>query len=439
LIISKISILKFGYNPENQYLERLFLNITRMISKVSNNIKMLIYSILGGDSSSGLNKPRKDFIVCVLWHILSIKGKINFLQFGRSSSLGEQTYRNQFEKKFDFFAFNKQLINRVSPGERVIALDPSYIPKAGKCTYGRGKYWSGVAKAAKWGLDICGFAVVDIVNNTALHLNACQTPSASELVTKGLSLLTYYASLVTGNAEKFKEFSHYMVADAYFSKKPFVDKILSAGMHLISRLRDDSVLRYKYYGEKTGGKGRPKQFDGIVGVKNLDTDYFSLDLATEEIKIYSAVVNPKAFKVDIKLAVAIFFKDGKGIARKLYFSTDLKQGGVKIVQYYRSRFQIEFLYRDAKQFTGLTTCQARSKNKPDFHFNAALTAVNLAKQDWLSNHNGTRKPFSMADYKTLYNNTLMLERFMCRFAINPNTAKNQKIVKELLDYGKIAT
>jgi len=35
----------------------------------------------------------------------------------------------------------------------------------------------------------------------------------------------------------------------------------------------------------------------------------------------------------------------------------------------------------------------------------------------------------MADYKTLYNNTLMLERFMCMFAINPNTAKNQKIVK----------
>jgi len=33
---------------------------------------------------------------------------------------------------------------------------------------------------------------------------------------------------------------------------------------------------------------------------------------------------------------------------------------------------------------------------------------------------------------------LMLEQFMCRFAINPNSAKNQKIVKELLNYGKIA-
>jgi hypothetical protein len=409
-----------------------------MANKVSNKVKRFIYSVLGGSSFSELNKPRKDFIVSVLWHILSIKGKINFLQFGRFSSLGEQTYRNQFEKKFDFFAFNKQIINKVASGERVVALDPSYIPKAGKSTYGKGKFWSGVAKAAKWGLDICGFAVIDIVNNTSLHLNAWQTPSATELVNKGLNLLTYYASLVAENAEKFKEFSDYIIADAYFSKKPFVDKILLVGLHFISRLRDDSVLKYKYYGEKTGRQGRPKQFNGKVDVKNLDTNYFYLDLSTEEIKIYSAVVYSKAFKRDIKLAVAVFLKDGKEIARKLYFSTDLEQEGEKIVRYYRSRFQIEFLYRDAKQFTGLTTCQARSENKLDFHFNAALTAVNLAKQDWLSTKNGTLKPFSMADYKTLYNNTLMLERFMCRFAINPNTAKNQKIVKELLDYGKIA-
>ena len=409
-----------------------------MANKVSNKVKRFIYSVLGGSSFSELNKPRKDFIVSVLWHILSIKGKINFLQFGRFSSLGEQTYRNQFEKKFDFFAFNKQIINKVASGERVVALDPSYIPKAGKSTYGKGKFWSGVAKAAKWGLDICGFAVIDIVNNTSLHLNAWQTPSATELVNKGLNLLTYYASLVAENAEKFKEFSDYIIADAYFSKKPFVDIILLVGLHFISRLRDDSVLKYKYYGEKTGRQGRPKQFNGKVDVKNLDTNYFYLDLSTEEIKIYSAVVYSKAFKRDIKLAVAIFYKDGKVIARKLYFSTDLEQEGEKIVRYYRSRFQIEFLYRDAKQFTGLTTCQARSENKLDFHFNAALTAVNLAKQDWLSTKNGTLKPFSMADYKTLYNNTLMLERFMCRFAINPNTAKNQKIVKELLDYGKIA-
>ena len=108
-------------------------------------------------------------------------------------------------------------------------------------------------------------------------------------------------------------------------------------------------------------------------------------------------------------------------------------------QTFRNQFEKEFdFYSFNKQFTGLTNCQGRSKNKLDFHFNATLTAINLAKQDWLSTKGNEDKPFSMSDYKTMYNNTLMPERFMCMFAINPNTPKNQKIVKELLNYGKIA-
>lgn len=419
-------------------LDDFYKNHLIMTIKIKQNVNTLITNLLRNDAFSGLNKARKDFISNVLWLFLSIKGRINFLQLERYGSLIEQTFRNQFEVKFDFFSFNGYLINQTIPGDRIIAIDPSYIPKAGKSTYGRGKFWSGVAKQAKWGLEICGFAVVDIVNNTALHLNAWQTPSANELVKRGLNLLTYYASLVIENARMFNEFSIYMVADAYFSKKPFVDALLSVGQHLISRLRDDSVLRYMYMGEQTGKRGANKKFNGRVDVKNLDTNYFFLEVNTQDVKIYSAVVHSKAFKRYIKLAVTIFYKDGKEVARKLYFSTDLNQRGEKIVQYYQSRFQIEFLYRDAKQFTGLTTCQARSQNKLIFHFNAALTAINLAKQDWLSNNKDCQKPFSMANYKTLCNNTLMLERFMCMFAINPNTAKNQKIIKELLDYGNIA-
>lgn len=410
-----------------------------MISKVSNSVKHLIVSVLENTVFDMLNKSRKYFIVSVLWHVLSIKGRINFLQLGRFSNLCEQTFRNQFEIEFDFFSFNKELINQVVSDERIVAFDPSYIPKAGKSTYGRGRFWSGLAGKAKWGLDICGFAVVDIANNTALHLKAWQTPTADELAEKGLNLLTHYASLVTEYAEQFKAFSDYLVADAYFSKRPIVEAVKSTGLAFISRLRDDSVLKYKYTGDRTGKKGAPKKFAGLVNVYNFNPNQFSLDLSTEEITIYSLVVYSKAFKMDIKLAIAIFYKDGREMARKLFFSTDLKQAGEKIVQYYRARFQIEFLYRDAKQFTGLNNCQARSKNKLDFHFNAALTAVNIAKHDWIATNKQVDKPFSMSDYKTLYNNTLMLNRFMCVFAINPNTSKNQKIVKELLDYGKIAS
>lgn len=424
-------------------LDDYFKIIKIMISKVNQDAKSLIINVLQKDSFSKLSKVRKNFIVNVLWCFLSIKGKINFLQLERYSSICEQTFRNHFKKTFDFLSFNKELMSEgkaknIISCKLAIALDPSYIPKSGKSTYGRGKYWSGVAKSAKWGLDICGFAVVDADNNTALHLKAFQTPSAKTLEEDGLNLLTHYAKLVSDNSENFKDISPYLLADAYFSKKTFVDSVTNSGMHLISRLRDDSVLRYKYNGEKTGKRGTPRKFSGNVNRKDLDENYFSMELDSEDLKIYSAIVYSKAFKKDIKLAVAIFYKEENEVARKLYFSTDLTQNGRAIVEYYRSRFQIEFLYRDAKQSTGLTDCEARSKEKLDFHFNTSLTAVNIAKYDWLSAKNQDQKPFSMANYKTLYNNALMLERFICMFAINPNTQKNKRIIQELLDYGKIA-
>ncbi len=66
-----------------------------------------------------------------------------------------------------------------------------------------------------------------------------------------------------------------------------------------------------------------------------------------------------------------------------------------ILEYYRTRFQIEFIYRDAKQFTGLNDCQARSEIKLHFHFNASLTAINLAKiTHWISIPKQERKAFS---------------------------------------------
>jgi hypothetical protein len=47
----------------------------------------------------------------------------------------------------------------------------------------------------------------------------------------------------------------------------------------------------------------------------------------------------------------------------------------KIERYYRLRFQIEFLIRDAKQYSGLEHCQARDKNKLHFHFNLSLQDI----------------------------------------------------------------
>ena len=79
------------------------------------------------------------------------------------------------------------------------------------------RFWSGCAKTCKWGLEICGFAVVDVMNNTTFHLKTVQTPALG----KDDNLLEYYSSLIEENIQHIKEFSNYVVTDAYFSKAPF--------------------------------------------------------------------------------------------------------------------------------------------------------------------------------------------------------------------------
>ncbi|MCB0425658.1 MAG: hypothetical protein KDD13_13565, partial [Mangrovimonas sp.] len=106
---------------------------------------------------------------------------------------------------------------------------------------------------------------------------------------------------------------------------------------------------------------------------------------------------------------------------------------------YQCRFQIEFLYRDAKQYAGLAQCQARSEKKLHFHLNTALTAVSLAKvAHHLHRPAHERGAFSMADIKTQYANDLLLSRFIATFGIGSQMSKINSIRERLRKLGSIA-
>ena len=121
--------------------------------------------------------------------------------------------------------------------------------------------------------------------------------------------------------------------------------------------------------------------------------------------------------------------------RRIIFSTDVEANHVEVLDTYHARFLIEFQYRDAKQATGLTHSQARSLNKLHSHFNFALTAVNVAKIAHWKRSKQKDAPFSITQTKILMHNQLMIELFIRKFGINPNSKKNHNIVKELILYG----
>ncbi|MDC0584448.1 transposase [Bacteroidales bacterium] len=315
-----------------------------------------------------------------------------------------------------------------------IAFDPSYISKAGKHTPGTGYFWSGCASRAKWGLEIGGLAAIDIDNHTAFHLEAIQT-----IADKEQSLSDWYADVISVRKTQLLGVSPYLVADAWFAKRSFVDQVLETEMHLVSRLRDDADLRYLHRGNPSGKRGRPKKYDGKIDNINIDINHFKLISKDEQTTIHSAIVYSKSLKRNIKVVHALYCNKKGKQNHKLYFSTDINMAASDILKYYQSRFQIEFLYRDGKQHTGLNDCQARSENKLDFHFNVSLTAINIAKvTHWLSIPKEHRKSFSMTDIKTINHNALQLNMFFDKFGINPYLPKNKKKVRELLYYGTIA-
>jgi len=147
----------------------------------------------------------------------------------------------------------------------------------------------------------------------------------------------------------------------------------------------------------------------IYGNK-VDWKYLDLTLWIEigahpkfdHVLIYTQNLYSVQFGRNLKVVVLINTKNGKYV---LLASTDLKLTALEIVQFYSLRFQIEFLFRDAKQFTGLNHCQARSEEKLDFHFNMSLAAINLFQLQMKLNGQNNKSMNSFV--RKAYNNRII--------------------------------
>ncbi|MBK7635212.1 MAG: hypothetical protein IPJ13_13730 [Saprospiraceae bacterium] len=67
--------------------------------------------------------------------------------------------------------------------------------------------------------------------------------------------------------------------------------------------------------------------------------------------IYEAVVYAVSLKKNIKMAYTEYMNEkGQVVNTILYYSTNTSQDAIDIVRYYKARFQMEFIFRDGKQY-----------------------------------------------------------------------------------------
>ena len=398
------------------------------------------------EEMTSVGKWQKVFFDMLIQTMLSISGPINFSSLSRYSGKPEKRFRRWFKKAFDFCTFNSNSISQViKPDDELIAaLDQSFVEKSGKATWGRTSFWNGCASKAEKGLEVSLFALVDIATNTALSLFAEQTPPddeiQSQMKSKGIhnpSRIDFYLSLFETVRDEVLKHTKYFVFDGYFTKKKFVDGVVEMGFYFIGKLRKDANLKILYTGLQKKGPGRPRKFVGKCNINELDGFSFDQEV-DDDIKLYSGIFWHASLERNIKVVAAVKEKNGKrGIA--LFFSTDLELETFKVYQYYKARFQIEFIFRDANQHTGLGECQSRNKESLHFHFNASLVALNLVKiQERLeAKSNEEKHAFSMASYKARYYNENLIGRFFPRLGFNLTSIKSMPIYQEMINYGAI--
>lgn len=275
----------------------------------------------------------------------------------------EQSIRNGYERGFDYASFNWELIRKNCSNELILAFDPSFIHKSGKQTEGLGYYWSGQEQKTKKGLEFGCLAVVDIENETAFHLDGVMTPDKKKREKCAMNLIDHYVDFILTSLPAAGSISPYLAVDKYFMKKDFINPMLEAGLHVITKMRKDANLKYLYKGKQKQGKGRKRKHAEKVDLNFPDRRKWETVYENKNEYCLTAELFCVTLKRNVRI-VYLFHKSNNSY--EVFMSTDINLTAEKIEKYYRSRYQIEFLFRDAKQHSGLEECQARDAKKLTF-------------------------------------------------------------------------
>ena len=383
-----------------------------------------------------LQRPQRRFLCHLMRLLLMLPGHATFRNFSRYSPYHEKTFARHFATSVDFVALNKAAIMQVVPPdhEQALVLDASFIPKSGKQTYGLARFWNGTHSRTEKGLEISALGWLDITDNCAYVLSVEQTPPVGPVPDQEATRIDIYLDQVTRVVQQYALYPlRYVVTDGYYSKQKFLDGIRALALHQIGKLRRDANLRYLYNGPSRSGPGRPKQYDGKVQWADLSR-FEQVASGDEGLVLYTQVVNHVQFKRNVRVVVVVEACTNRSA---VLFSTDTNLSAARLYSYYKARFQIEFLFRDAKQFMGLNDCQARSSTKLAFHFNMSLTAVTCAKLEARQETHDQLPAFSMASLKRRSFNQHLIDRILATLAEGTTLDKFSPAYESLCNYGTI--
>jgi putative transposase len=335
----------------------------------------------------------------VIYGMLITNGRITMLEISRWTEAGGsyRTIQRWYHKKLLWLQiiwifFASQLWK---PGHEYIAAgDEVVFGKAGKETYGIGRFFSGLQNRVIPSLSFFVFSVIDVKERQSYPIQVVQmvkrcpepvegekgenekkekgkpaktakrpvgrpkgsknkkneTPTLSSELLRIQPVLQAFLTVLKGVLA-----IHYLVLDGHFGNYPSAWMVMQTGLHFVSKLRYDAAL-YEPFSGKYGGHGPHPKYGHKVDVRKMKKKYLKSDTKKNGMRtqVYQAILLNKEFAFPINVVIILKTNlSTQAQAHVILFSTDLRLASEKITDYYSLRFQIEFNFRDAKQYWGL--------------------------------------------------------------------------------------
>jgi putative transposase len=381
------------------------------------------------------NSPTFNTFNIIVMTMLYMSGSKNMLNISRWAKLSYKKVERFFDKSICWLSINLAFLNfLVNKSEFILASDETLATKSGNKTHGLDKFFSSTLKKVVKAICMNYISLID-VNSGKSHPVYCRqlvfTPEEKELLKQKKEKIKKSKGGKRGRPKgsknnsdkdkplaptfrllkemltKFFELSKlsikYFVGDGYYGNNTCAIICSCFGIYLISKLQSNTALYFKAE-KKKYGRGRPPKYGEKLNLINLPEKYLKEVKIQDfvETQYYQLFCLNKSFEHELNVVIMIHTDlKTKKVSHSILFSTDLELSYQKIIFYYRSRFQIEFNFRDAKEFWGLEDFMNIKEERIHNFVNLSGFMVNLS-QALIRDHRKFNKLFSTRDLISVY-------------------------------------
>jgi putative transposase len=350
-------------------------------------------------------------------------------------------------------------------GVYLLAGDEVVVSKAGKKTYGVGRFYSGLHQRVIPSVSFMALSVIDVQQRQSypLHIEQLMAskpakkpqtapvkrpvgrPKGSKNHVKPIPMLNSTLTVLQGMLHNVQmPIAHlgikHVVLDGKFGNYPATWMVGEVNLHIISKMRHNAALFLPYSGDKPARGSLPRYGDKL-NYSQLPPDYLISTVTDSDYRIetYQFQCYHKDYPnlLNIVVVVKIHLKTGKR-GHVVLFSTDLDLTADQIVDYYSLRFQIEFNFRDAKQDWGLEDFMNISQLAVTNAANLAFFMVNLS-HILLEPHRQPDPHFSVLDLKARFRARRYLSETIKMLPESPPSDLISRIWQRLSRFSAIRT